>query len=57
MTLYGSFIVCSKDVFSEHYFRTRASLSPINSIGNISYEGMLKHRIYMRFLSVVFYLP
>ena len=57
MTLYGSFIVYSKDVFSEHNCRTRASLSSINIISNISYEGMLKHRIYMLFLSVVFYLP
>jgi len=41
MILYESFIVYSTDAFSEHYCRTRASLSSININGNISYEGML----------------
>ena len=47
MNLYGSLSVYSTDTFSEHYSQTRSSLaSPINSNGNISYEGILKHRKY-----------
>ena len=35
MTLYGSLIMYSTDVFSEHYCQTRAFL---HMNGNISYE-------------------
>ena len=47
MNLYGSLSVYSTDTFSEHYSQTRSSLAtPININGNISYDGILKHRKY-----------
>jgi hypothetical protein len=46
MNLYGSLSVYSTDTFSEQYSQSRSSLPPININGNISYEGILKHRKY-----------
>jgi hypothetical protein len=45
MNCYGSLIVYSTDTFSEHYCQTSIS-TPITFNGKISYEGILKHRIY-----------
>jgi hypothetical protein len=56
MNLYGSLSVYSTDTFSEHYSQTRSSLAtPININGNISYDGILKHRKY-RCDSLVYFL-
>ena len=35
MIVYGTYIVYSTDAFSEHYCRTRASLSSININGTM----------------------
>jgi hypothetical protein len=45
LTLYGNLIVYSTDTFSEHMSNKSIS-TPININGNISYEGVLKHRTY-----------
>ena len=55
MNLYGSLSVYSTDTFSEHYSQTRSSLPPININGNISYEGILKHKKYRCDSSVSFF--
>jgi hypothetical protein len=43
MTLYGSLIVNSKDIFSDYYCQTRVSQPLLIGNDNISYKGILKH--------------